>query len=62
MPTARALSISSSVLPTPEYTNLAGSPPARRARNSSPPEVTSMPAPRAVSSRTTARFMFALIA
>jgi hypothetical protein len=48
-------------LPTPEYTIREGSAPARSARKSSPPEVTSTPAPRRTRVRTTARFMFDLI-
>jgi len=45
MPASKAKRISASVLPTPENTTLAGSPPAAITRANSPPETMSKPAP-----------------
>ena len=62
MPASSAASISASVLPTPENTTFAGSPPAARTRASSPPETMSKPLPSRASRSSTARLEFAFIA
>jgi hypothetical protein len=54
--------ISASLLPTPENTTLAGSPPAASTRWSSPPETMSKPAPARASRSMIARFEFAFSA
>ena len=62
MPAVSAASISASVLPTPENTTFAGSPPAASTRASSPPETMSKPLPRRAKTFSTARLEFAFIA
>jgi hypothetical protein len=60
--TASARSISARVLPTPENTTRAGSPPAARTRSSSPPETMSKPQPRRANHCSTASVELALTA
>ena len=62
MPSVSARSISVSVLPSPENTTLAGSPPAASTRSSSPPETMSKPAPSRASTLSTAMLELALTA
>ncbi len=62
MPAANAASISAALLPTPENTVFAGSPPAAITRSSSPPDTMSKPLPCRASRFSTARLEFAFIA
>ena len=62
IPAASAARSSAALLPTPENTMSAGSPPAARARASSPPETMSKPQPSVRSSCSTARLPLALTA
>ena len=62
MPPSIAMRISGMVLPTPEKTIRSPGTPAALARAYSPPETTSMPAPRSPISFSTARLLFDLTA
>ena len=62
MPADNAASISGAVLPTPENTVLAGSPPAAMTLANSPPDTISKPLPRRARMFSTARLELALTA
>jgi hypothetical protein len=61
-PASNASAISMRVLPTPEKTTLAGSPPAAITRANSPPETMSKPKPMSAKVLITARLELAFIA